>query len=168
MATPLLYETVVLRSMAQSQSLGKALKKNPAFAVYLKKLRVEGAFGALLGKVVSAATWIADLCLSLTLLHKDNVGSLCHALAQSSSRRLVLVGYHTHNRQSQSLVNTLVEVPASWAPLVSLSHALVLCFLISWAVRCDDTKEILPYVPWKDEDVASYRWKLSFADDHTM
>ena len=44
-ATPLLYETVVLRSKAQAQALAGVLKNNSPLGHFIKKLRLEGGYG---------------------------------------------------------------------------------------------------------------------------
>lgn len=119
-ATPLLYETVVLRSLAQSQALAKALKKNPEFAAYLKKLRIEGAFGASAGKNLSAATGLTDLCLSVDLSHKDNIRPLCQALDTVAPRRLFVVGRPRENGPVRALTAGLMTASTFWSSLVSL------------------------------------------------
>ncbi|EJD36864.1 hypothetical protein AURDEDRAFT_188239 [Auricularia subglabra TFB-10046 SS5] len=107
-ATPLLYDTVVLRSVGQAQALAKALKKNPEFAPFLKKLRIEGGFGASVGKALHAATAISDLCLCLELNSKDNVAAMFGAVIQATIsfpalRRLDLSVTETSKEQQDAL-----------------------------------------------------------------
>ncbi|EJD48374.1 hypothetical protein AURDEDRAFT_112877, partial [Auricularia subglabra TFB-10046 SS5] len=64
-ATPLLYETVILRSAAQSGALAAVLKKQTEFGRYVRKVRVEGGVGASICKIFKAAPNITDLCLTL-------------------------------------------------------------------------------------------------------
>ncbi|EJD33181.1 hypothetical protein AURDEDRAFT_177738 [Auricularia subglabra TFB-10046 SS5] len=44
-ATPLVYETVILRSVAQSRALAEVLKEKPQLGCYVRKFRVEGGVG---------------------------------------------------------------------------------------------------------------------------
>ncbi|EFI27977.1 hypothetical protein CC1G_14469 [Coprinopsis cinerea okayama7 len=43
--TPLLYDTVILRSKAQAQALAAALKKDGRLATFIKRIRIEGGYG---------------------------------------------------------------------------------------------------------------------------
>ncbi|KDQ60077.1 hypothetical protein JAAARDRAFT_191498 [Jaapia argillacea MUCL 33604] len=60
-ATPLLYEVVILRSKAQAHALAGVLKANKAFGAFIKKLRVEGGYGAPMHQIITAAPNIKDL-----------------------------------------------------------------------------------------------------------
>ncbi|KAH7101382.1 hypothetical protein BKA62DRAFT_757360 [Auriculariales sp. MPI-PUGE-AT-0066] len=90
-ATPLLYETVILRSTAQAQSLAEALKRNAVFGQYIRKLRCEGGFGASVGKIMRAAPHITDLCFTLNLWSEDRPKSMCDAMATLDVRRVVII-----------------------------------------------------------------------------
>ncbi|EJD48719.1 hypothetical protein AURDEDRAFT_162173 [Auricularia subglabra TFB-10046 SS5] len=89
-ATPLLYDTVIIRSTAQARALARALKKSPQFVRYLKKLRLEGGFGASVEKVMCAAVNLHDLHLSLDVGSQDNVKGMCDAMPAINPTRLVL------------------------------------------------------------------------------
>ncbi|EJD42348.1 hypothetical protein AURDEDRAFT_115120 [Auricularia subglabra TFB-10046 SS5] len=121
--TPLLYDTVVLRSVAQSQSLAKALSKNPGFVPYLKKLRIEGGFGASVGRILNAAIALSDLHLSLDLNSKDSVASMCDALPAVNPTRLILTG---QRRPSTNVIKTMKSIQTaslSWSKLTTLVMA---------------------------------------------
>ncbi|KZV94659.1 hypothetical protein EXIGLDRAFT_834860 [Exidia glandulosa HHB12029] len=121
-ATPLLYHTVVLRSVAQAQSLARALKKNPEFGPFLKKLRIEGAFGASVGKIMLAGSaFISDLVLSFALASGDNVTSMCAALASLRPRRLILIGTPGFGRlATRNLSDSLMKVLPCWTTLTCI------------------------------------------------
>ena len=66
-ATPSLYETVVIRSKAQAQALAAALKHNKDFGRYVKKLRLEGSYGDYPSVIARNCPNITDFCFTLTL-----------------------------------------------------------------------------------------------------
>ncbi|KZV93000.1 hypothetical protein EXIGLDRAFT_768440 [Exidia glandulosa HHB12029] len=90
-ATPALYHTVVIRSTAQAQALAAALTRNPEFGTYVRKLRVEGAFGEGLGKVALFCPNITDFCCSLSIwADSGSVGGLLKVLSAINPRRVFL------------------------------------------------------------------------------
>ncbi|TFK98309.1 hypothetical protein BDV98DRAFT_486758, partial [Pterulicium gracile] len=64
-ATPLLYDCIVVRSKAQAQAMTQVLKNNPNFSPLVKKLRVEGGFGMQMNHIITSCPNITDLTLSL-------------------------------------------------------------------------------------------------------
>ncbi|EJD48379.1 hypothetical protein AURDEDRAFT_162342 [Auricularia subglabra TFB-10046 SS5] len=130
-ATPLLYETVILRSAPQATALAAVLKANPTFGRYIKKVRVEGGVGASICSVFKAAPNITDLALTLDLRSEDNVGSMYKSLRTSvDPHRLVLCSslYRLNlNKVTTLAVDTLCKCIAEWSSLrvVALSERLV-------------------------------------------
>ncbi|KAJ6568874.1 hypothetical protein B0H19DRAFT_874572, partial [Mycena capillaripes] len=64
-ATPLLYNVVVLRSKSQANALEKVLQKHAEFGRFIKKLRVEGGYGLAMHTILKSAPNITDIFLSL-------------------------------------------------------------------------------------------------------
>ncbi|KAJ6568932.1 hypothetical protein B0H19DRAFT_1065714 [Mycena capillaripes] len=60
-STPLLYNVVILRTTAQAEALQAVLKTNPEIGQFIKKLRVEGAFGNSMHTILKSASNITDL-----------------------------------------------------------------------------------------------------------
>ncbi|KAJ7700717.1 hypothetical protein B0H17DRAFT_845319, partial [Mycena rosella] len=60
-ATPLLYHVVMLRSTAQAQALAQVLSRNVGLGPFIKKLRVEGGYGAAMGTILQLSPNISDL-----------------------------------------------------------------------------------------------------------
>ncbi|TDL29959.1 hypothetical protein BD410DRAFT_759092 [Rickenella mellea] len=89
-ATPLLYEVVVIRSTAQAQALADALRLNGAFSPYIRKLRMEGGFGSAPGRFIPASPNIRELFVTLDVWSDDNVTGLCRAFISMTLRRLVV------------------------------------------------------------------------------
>ncbi|KAJ6482946.1 hypothetical protein C8R47DRAFT_578728 [Mycena vitilis] len=91
-ATPLLYNVVVLRSKAQAQALAVALTRNPDLARFIKKLRVEGAFSEAMSTILRACKDITDLFLSLDLDRRidDDASGLCRGLFLIDPVRLIV------------------------------------------------------------------------------
>ncbi|KAJ7465292.1 hypothetical protein FB451DRAFT_1263206 [Mycena latifolia] len=116
-ATPLLYHVVVLRSKGQAHALQIALSKNPELGRFIKKLRVEGGYGASMGKIIEAAPNVTDLFLSLNIWSADNVSGLCRGLPLMNPARVVLhdLRYRrTHNKNSLLLLDTLKQCIKQW------------------------------------------------------
>ncbi|KAJ7156524.1 hypothetical protein C8R43DRAFT_883883, partial [Mycena crocata] len=64
-ATPLLYNVVVLRSKAQAAALCQTLSKNNELGQFIRKLRVEGGYGSPMHKILQFAPNISDLLYCL-------------------------------------------------------------------------------------------------------
>jgi len=60
-ATPLLFEVVILRSNGQSKALACVLKTNKQFGQFIRMLRVEGGYGMAVNTIVTVAPQIRDL-----------------------------------------------------------------------------------------------------------
>ncbi|KAJ7258414.1 hypothetical protein B0H12DRAFT_443805 [Mycena haematopus] len=89
-ATPLLYDCVVLRSKAQCRALHAALRKNPDLGRFIKKLRVEGGFSTPMGQILKWAPNIANLFLSLQIHSSDSSSGLVAGLPSINPTRLIL------------------------------------------------------------------------------
>jgi hypothetical protein len=121
-ATPLLYETVILRSTAQAQALAEALKKN-SFGPFIRKLRCEGGYGASVGKIIRAAPNISDFCFTLNLWSEDRPKPMCDAMSFMNPRRVVVI--------------SAASVLKSNAPTRMVAEKLESCLdLWSHLVRC--------------------------------
>nr|GAT55208.1 predicted protein [Mycena chlorophos] len=130
-ATPLLYHVVVVRSKAQAATLARALlQKDLNLGRYVKKLRLEGAYGAPLLTVLKNTPNLTDLCLSLTIYSADNVAGLCAGLPLVNPTRLILQRPDGRsNKNKAALTGVLVASIASpWTHLTvfdaSAFHAI--------------------------------------------
>ncbi|KDQ60067.1 hypothetical protein JAAARDRAFT_191488 [Jaapia argillacea MUCL 33604] len=111
-ATPLLYEVVVIRSKGQAQALSQVLASNKLLGTFVKKLRIEGGYGVPTGKIISASPNITDLYISLAVYSNDTVSGLCRTLASTSPLRLVLheaVHDRLDNTNTRQLTKVLCE-----------------------------------------------------------
>ncbi|EJD32978.1 hypothetical protein AURDEDRAFT_177931 [Auricularia subglabra TFB-10046 SS5] len=120
-ATPLLYETVIIRTAAQSSALAAVLKKHPEFGRHVRKVRVEGGVGASICKLFKAAPHITDLCLTLDLYASDNAAHMYKFLSASvAPRRLVLcsrMNALNRNKLMTAAINGLVTCLSQWTSL---------------------------------------------------
>ncbi|KAJ7645635.1 hypothetical protein DFH06DRAFT_1212001 [Mycena polygramma] len=111
-ATPLLYHVVVLRSKAQAAALDIALRANPMLGRFIKKLRVEGGYGAPILKIIKAAPNVTDLFVSTTIWSADNVSGLAKGLPLLDPARVVLFAdtYNvSRNKNSQIVLDTVKQ-----------------------------------------------------------
>ncbi|KAJ7461383.1 hypothetical protein B0H11DRAFT_121952 [Mycena galericulata] len=117
-ATPLLYNVVVLRSNGQASALETVLRNNPDFGSFIKKLRVEGAYGKAMHTILKSAPNITDLFLSLAVWSSDNTQGLCKGLPLiNPSRVIVMESYHykaLKNQQLAGLTKALFACIQKW------------------------------------------------------
>ncbi|KAJ7500406.1 hypothetical protein B0H11DRAFT_2225406 [Mycena galericulata] len=100
-ATPLLYNVVILRSKAQAKALSQVLTKNHE-----------------LGHL---APNISDLFVSLTIWASDNTVGLCKGLSLINPTRLIMRDFTTKkldNKMLSNLVDALVAAIRKWDRLV--------------------------------------------------
>ncbi|KAJ7052322.1 hypothetical protein C8F01DRAFT_1033534 [Mycena amicta] len=116
-ATPLLYNVVILRSKAQAKALAGALAQNAELGRFIKKLRVEGGFGPSMHTVLRCAPNISDLYLTFEVYSPDNTDGLCDGLKLINPTRLILTERQykvLKNKMVMNLVQALVEGIKKW------------------------------------------------------
>ncbi|KAJ7651233.1 hypothetical protein FB45DRAFT_1078824 [Roridomyces roridus] len=147
-ATPLLYNVVVLRSTAQANALAIVLKQNPEFGRFVKKLRVEGGYGIIL----KATPEITDLFLSLAIWASDNTSGLCKGLPLVNPHRVILVdpwvAHPLKNQQLEALRpgQTVMSCLGSWKNMRIFNHPYGSRIAISnpvWAKRALEIQKAL-------------------------
>ncbi|KAF7331554.1 hypothetical protein MKEN_00034600 [Mycena kentingensis (nom. inval.)] len=118
-ATPLLYNTVVIRSRAQAVALQKALQGNAELGPFVKKLRVEGGFGAPMRGILQHATKITDLLLFVCVWSNDATAGLCAGLGCINPTRLIIHDPDEPpiNKQSRELVQKIADCVQTWTNL---------------------------------------------------
>src|SRR6201996_4183445 len=124
-ATPLLYNVVILRSKAQAKALARALSRNTDLGRFIKKLRVGGGYGAPMHDVLKYSPNVSDLYLSLDIFSSDNTDGLCKGLHLIDPTRLILQCERTaSNKMFVKLRNALAEAIPKWSHLVRLRRLL--------------------------------------------
>ncbi|KAJ6567103.1 hypothetical protein B0H19DRAFT_1139456 [Mycena capillaripes] len=116
-ATPLLYNVVILRSKAQAKALGLALSGNKQLGQFIKKLRVEGGYGPPMHIILRSSPNITDLFISFEIYSSDNTGGLCKGLPLINPTRLILrdFGYkRLENKMLTQLIDAVVESMLKW------------------------------------------------------
>jgi hypothetical protein len=118
-ATPLLYNFVVLRSTAQAQALAHVLQSNPSLGSFIRRLRVECGFGMAMNKILKLAPHITHLFVSLAIYSADSVSGLCRAIPRINPTRHCAQSKRLHNSHVRQLVDTLCRCIQTWKNLVS-------------------------------------------------
>ncbi|KAJ7490980.1 hypothetical protein FB451DRAFT_628667 [Mycena latifolia] len=116
-ATPLLYNVVILRSKAQAKALGQALTENKELGQFIKKFRVEGAYGAPMGTILQSSPNISDLFLSFEIYTTDNTNGLCAGLPFINPTRIILQESEhkaAGNKMTLKLEDALTKVISKW------------------------------------------------------
>jgi hypothetical protein len=126
-AYPLLYLTVVIRSSAQAQALSDSLRANKTLGRYIRKLRLEGGYGAVMQKIITLAPNITDLYLTLVIWSDDSASGICRSLAAINPSRIILhddLSGGKFNVKARQLVNKLCEFIPLWSNLVNRCTAI--------------------------------------------
>ncbi|KAJ7334896.1 hypothetical protein DFH08DRAFT_1083415 [Mycena albidolilacea] len=116
-ATPLLYNVVILRSKAQAKALSLALAGNKMLGKFIKKLRVEGGYGAPMLTILQCSPNISDLFVSLEIYSSDNTNGLCKGLQLLNPTRLILWDLSfrpLENKMVSQLVDALAKSISQW------------------------------------------------------
>jgi hypothetical protein len=120
-ATPLVYEAILLSTQFQTRALHDVLKRNPSFRPYIKRLRLERTFGAATGAILCMTSRLTDISISLKQSSKNKVSGLCAALPLIQPTRVVLrdpqIEYHC-NKNVDALVKTLCQCIHAWPSMV--------------------------------------------------
>ncbi|KAJ6568642.1 hypothetical protein B0H19DRAFT_989151 [Mycena capillaripes] len=106
-ATPLLYNVVVLRSKAQCRALHAALYQNPDLGRFIKKLRVEGGFGTHMEYILKAAPNITDVFISLQIHSSDSSFGLAAGLPLIDPIRLIIFDDHDTPLKNKAVLQTI-------------------------------------------------------------
>ncbi|KAF8599054.1 hypothetical protein BDV93DRAFT_498113 [Ceratobasidium sp. AG-I] len=121
-ATPLLYETVIVHSSIQARTLWATLRKTPALGMHIKRIRLHRGLGKPVGHALSYCLFIDEIFISLVLDSKDNVSGLCAALPLLSPKRVILhdpeANYST-NQSISKLSRALCQSMLTWTRLES-------------------------------------------------
>jgi DNA mismatch repair ATPase MutS len=122
-ATPLLYNVVVIRSKAQAQALAATLNANPDLGRFIKKLRVEGGFAISMLKILQSSPNITDIFLSLSVAPSDNACGLCRGLPLIDPVRVIIDNYTWNgvNKPTSKLIDTLEKCFVTWKNMVHSS-----------------------------------------------
>lgn len=122
--TPLLFETVTLRTAAQVKAFAATFKKDPSLGRHVRKLRLESGFGLQLAMktIVSACgSSIQVLYLYVGVLAGDNVDGLLHLLPSINPNQIVLFGDGRSNcKAAVKLDQTLGSCISTWSNLISV------------------------------------------------
>lgn len=120
-ATPLLYNVVILRSKAQAKALSVALSKNKQLGQFIKKLRVEGGYGPSMLLILQCSPNISDLFISFEIYASDNTSGLCKGLPLLNPTRFILRDIQSkrlENKMLSQLIDTVAELMSKWDRLV--------------------------------------------------
>ncbi|KAJ7069200.1 hypothetical protein C8F01DRAFT_1111851 [Mycena amicta] len=120
-ATPLLYNVVVIRSKAQAKALAGVLSKNGELGRFIKKLRVEGGYGAPMQTILKCSPNVTDLFLSLNMFALDTTDGLCKGFTHINPTKLILDDDGCKNNKAISkLAEGLVAVIPEWDRLTTI------------------------------------------------
>ena len=137
-ATPWLYSTVIVRSMAQAKALALALTNNPDFGKFIRRLRVEGAYAEYIWVVVKTAPNITDLCMTVAVWSDVSSAGLIKSLAHIDPRRVILTlapEKPIKNKNHKAILSALCTQVQSWTRLVRTAVFQTGTWLTLWCRR---------------------------------
>ncbi|KAK7036063.1 hypothetical protein R3P38DRAFT_2910408 [Favolaschia claudopus] len=120
--TPMLYDTVILRSKAQAEALAITLNSGEDLGRFVKKVRLEGGLGKQVDKVFRCTPNVTDLFLSANIRSTDNVSGLVRGLPLINPKRLIFLdeGRWRWNICMATLIRGVAENMANWSNLTTL------------------------------------------------
>ncbi|KAJ7726776.1 hypothetical protein B0H16DRAFT_1780129 [Mycena metata] len=122
-ATPLLYNVVVLRSKGQARALQDALQNNRELGRFIKKLRAEGAFAGTMEAILKSAPNVTDLFLSLQIHSSDSSSGLAAGLGPINPTRLIIYDDQDkplRNKAVLQLIAALETCLPNWSNLSTI------------------------------------------------
>ena len=126
--TTLLYKTIVLRTRPQALSLCNALKRNPAFASSIKRLRLEGQSAEVLGNARIKIQTLEQLCLALDYAGATKSNGLLKFM-RSAGFNLSIIAITDceglHYDLKLSFHSMIKEILPSWDCLVRIFLGLI-------------------------------------------
>lgn len=116
-ATPLLYETIILRSSGQSRALKDVFQKHKTFAKRVKNLRLEGAYPCL-KEIMPLCTNMTTFVLLLEIYSDTPISSLCKSLPLINPTEVILREIEKNNANCEQVLTALSEAVPTWKNLV--------------------------------------------------
>ncbi|KAJ6501212.1 hypothetical protein C8R47DRAFT_1109179 [Mycena vitilis] len=127
-ATPLLYNVVIIRSKAQARALQSSLRGNRDLGRFVKMLRVEGGFGPAMQDVLKGCPNIRDILLWLQIHGSDSTGGLVSGLPFINPTRIIVFDHpiiQLKNRHVQALARAIEACALTWTNLTTISFPYV-------------------------------------------
>ena len=127
--TPLLYECIVLRSTPQALSFYSALQSRNGSQLKrsVRRMRLEGFFGGVMGKIFKFLPGITDLYLRLPMVAAEKVGKLLQGLSRLDPYHLILDLTPTRGwKNTEQAVEAICSALRTWRNLVSITLCISL------------------------------------------
>ena len=119
-STPLIYETIILRTTHQARCLARTLLNDYTLGLNIRKLRVEGGMGVPVNKILHFAPNMTHLFVELVGDKEENTLGLKLGLEVINPTVVVLKhrAMPRYNRRISSLVGELCQFIPKWTNLV--------------------------------------------------
>ncbi|KAL1749033.1 hypothetical protein HDZ31DRAFT_79154 [Schizophyllum fasciatum] len=125
--TPLLFRTVIIRSLAQAKALLRAFESDKTLATLVRQLRVEGGFDPCMQDIFQACAGISDLCLLNNPFRDECTEGIRAGLAFINPSRLVLLNMGCNkkpNNNMKALANAIIAAMRDWGNLRTVLYAV--------------------------------------------
>ncbi|EJD39095.1 hypothetical protein AURDEDRAFT_187546 [Auricularia subglabra TFB-10046 SS5] len=167
-ATPVLYETVIIRSKAQALALQAALTRNPEFGQFVRKLRLEGAYGRELAKVIPTMPYVTDFCFTLGVFVDESLAGLTAAFNTFEPTRVILTlldARRGSNSLHRSLVVKLCAAIHKWTKLRHFSYSKATRWSSEFLKESDIATALAGCRTLQTVDVSERSWGFSHMPD---
>ncbi|KAJ7051647.1 hypothetical protein C8F01DRAFT_1339347 [Mycena amicta] len=109
---------------AQAKALAGVLSQNAELGRFIRKLRVEGGYGAPMQTILKCSPNVTDLFLSLNMFALDSTDGLCKGFAHISPTKLILDDdSYKNNKAISKLAEGLVKVIPKWDRLTAIDFS---------------------------------------------
>ncbi|KAJ7052175.1 hypothetical protein C8F01DRAFT_1033339 [Mycena amicta] len=132
--TPLLYETVVIRSKDQARALARTFSENADADLgrFVKKLRIDSGYGIPMRVIFHSTPNLTDLYLWLDVAAPDTVDPTCKALQFISPTTLILegrsslsAGKSAESKLISKLANGIAAAIPGWTNLTTVNYSQI-------------------------------------------
>lgn len=123
-STPLLYETVFLRTRLQARCLSRTLLNDYTLGQNIRKFRVECGLGIPVNKILHFAPNITQLIVELVGEKEEHTIGLGAGLQVINPSKVVLIqrSMPRYNRQTSPLITELCQYIPKWTRLTTLRY----------------------------------------------
>lgn len=118
--SPLLYESVVLRTSSHTRTVATLIRQNPNLGRAVRQLKLFGGYGRDLHAVITAAPNLETVYLNMSMKSSDSLAGIKKAFSIMKPTRLYIEDRPARrNKKSIELYNLLAENMGKWSSLAS-------------------------------------------------
>lgn len=119
--SPLLYESIAIRTSTHAQTVATLIKQNPILGRAVRRLKLLGGYGRDLNTIVKAAPNLQTVYLNMSMRSSDSITGIKKALSIMNPTRLYIEERpRKRNKKTTELRDLLNAHLGKWTSLVSV------------------------------------------------